>query len=420
MASILRPHFAGMGTSEPGSASPLRRIVHVDLDCFFVSVERVLNPSLAQAPVIVGGDAETRGVVTSASREARAFGVHAGMPTAHARRLCPEAVFLPGRGRLYGRAASAAQRILAEFAPEIERSSIDEAYLDVSASVERGKRAIEIATEIQEALEHRLELPSSIGIGSNKLIAKVACQRAKPEGIVEVFAGHERAFLGPLPVGDLPGVGPVLEERLRLFGLRTISDVSRVDASLLEATFGATGRRLAEMARGIDEDAVASADVPRSIGREHTFPRDVRDADRLVEELYVLSGTVGARLRHQGLRSRTITLKLRTGAFRTMTRSRTLPAPTDEPSEIAGIACFLLREAHAGEPIRLVGVQASGLSEEPAQGDLFAGSATEGGSAEDPPGDHRGAASHETRPPGIPVRPLHEARLGGLTVRWRV
>ena len=428
MATILRPQFRHAGSLTSGAvaeSAPARSILHVDLDCFFVSVERVLDPKLAQRPVIVGGDPSARGVVTSASREARALGVSAGMPSAVAQRLCPEATFLPGRGRLYARAAAGAQRILREFSPEVERASIDEAYLDISDAVADGNAAMDVAMGIQRALMRRLGLPSSIGIGLNKLISKVACQRAKPEGIVEVWRGHERAFLGPLPVGELPGIGPVLEERLRLFGLRSVSDVSRVDRSLLEATFGAMGRRLADMAMGIDEASVATLDVPQSVGRERTFPTDVVDGDRLVDELYVIAGGVAARLRQQGLRGRTITLKLRTPDFRTRSRSRTLAVPTDDPTEIAGVACFLLREVHANQALRLIGVQVSGLTDEPVQGELFTPAAEDGVAILDGLGGDEDAA---LRGPALggPVlgateahdRPALEAKWGGLTVRW--
>ena len=243
MSSIVLDHGRALQAT-PSAATP-RVILHVDLDCFFVSVERVLNPSLSQRPVIVGGPAEARGVVTSASREARACGVHAGMPTSLARRLCPDATFLPGRGRMYARVAAAAQRVLREICPEVERASIDEAYLDLTGNEPAFGTPFEVAARIQAQLGDRLGLPSSIGIGSNKLIAKVACQRAKPEGIVEVWAGYEGPFLAPLEVSDIPGVGPVLAERLRLFGLRTVGDVARVDPAILQATYGAVGARLA-------------------------------------------------------------------------------------------------------------------------------------------------------------------------------
>lgn len=419
MATILRPQFLSRAAALTSASAPARRILHVDLDCFFVSVERVLDPALAQRPVIVGGDPAARGVVTSASREARASGVSAGMSSALARRLCPEAVFLPGRGRLYARAASAAQRILREFSSEVERASIDEAYLDISDAVSATHPAMDVAMAIQRALMRRLGLPSSVGIGSNKLIAKVACQRAKPEGIVEVWTSHERAFLGPLPVGDLPGVGPVLEERLRLFGLRSVSDLSRVDKSLLEATFGAMGRRLADMALGIDEAPLATSDAPQSVGREHTFAADVTNSDRLIDEIYELAGTVAARLRQQGLRGRSVSLKLRNADFQTRTRSRTLAVPTDDPGEIAGVACFLLREIHLGQPVRLVGVQVASLTDEPVQGELFTTPLPPGMQEAEEADRSAGAASEQAMSgQAVPEQRMLEAKWGGLTIRW--
>jgi DNA polymerase IV len=353
------------------ASSTKRTILHVDLDCFFVSVERVLNPSLASRPVIVGGSAESRGVVCSASREARALGVHAGMATGVAQRLCPDAVLLPGRGRLYARAATAAQRLLREFAPVVERASIDEAYLDVTDGMAGGGDALGLGAAIQRALGDRLGLPSSVGIGSNKLVAKVACQRAKPEGLIEVWPGYEQAFLAPLPVADLPGVGPVLAERLRLFGLTTVGELARVDAALMETMFGAWGRELARAARGIGQDELDEDETPRSLGAERTFPRDLAAPSTLIAELYDLGEKVAARLHAAGMRGRTVTLKVRTADFKTVTRSRTLGAPTDHASEIAGTACFLLRETHRGQPVRLLGISVTGLTDEPVQAALL-------------------------------------------------
>jgi DNA polymerase-4 len=349
-----------------------RTILHVDLDCFFVSVERVLNPSLGQRPVIVGGAAEERGVVTSASREARATGVHAGMPTAIARRLCPEATFLPGRGRMYARASAAAFKVLGELAARVERASIDEAWLDVTDELLRWHSAFDLAAALQGALHDRLGLPSSAGIAANKLVAKVACTRAKPEGILEVWPGYEGAFLAPLPVGDLPGVGPVLAKKLELFGLATVGQLARVNPALMESTFGRLGRSLARAARGQGDDDVDQRDGPRSIGCERTLVRDVSSTARLIEELYSLAREVAHRLRRRGLAGRTVTLKLKSADFQLFTRSRTLRDPTDLESEIAGVACFLLRELQAEpRPVRLIGVTVSRFEDEPAQASLF-------------------------------------------------
>lgn len=358
-------------TLQPAVDDP-RTILHVDLDCFFVSVERVLDPSLAGRPVIVGGAADQRGVVCSASREARDLGVHSAMPTAVAERLCPEAVFLPGRGRLYARASAAAFKVLREFAPVVERASIDEAYLDASETLERWSSAFDLAAAIQCALEDRLGLPSSVGIASNKLVAKVACARAKPAGILEVWPGYERAFLAPLPAGALPGVGPVLARKLQLFGLQTVEQVARVNPALLEATFGALGRDLARKSRGIGTGDLTADEEPKSIGRERTLARDVGSTATLLEEVHALSKEVAHRLRRRGLKGRAITLKLRTSDFRTPCRTQTLRSPTDLESEIAGVACFLLREIHErGLRVRLVGVSVGRLGEEPRQALLF-------------------------------------------------
>ncbi len=414
-----------MSTMPNGSCSPrpsgeTRTIFLVDLDCFFASVERVLNPALASRPVIVGGP-DARGVVCSASREARDQGVHSGMPTAIARRLCPDATFLPGRGRLYARAASAAQRVFREFAPLVERASIDEAYLDAT-DTSRGD-ALGLAAAIQRALTDRLGLPSSIGIGSNKMVAKVACRRAKPEGLLEIWPGYEAAFLAPLPIADLPGVGPVMAERLRLFGLTTIGELARVDARVLEAAFGAWGRQLAAASRGGGRDTLEQDETPRTLGAERTFPRDLDSPARMVAELYELGEVVAERLRRAGLRARTITLKVRTSDFRTITRSRTLRVPTGFASELSGTACFLLREAHQGRAVRLLGISAGALTDEPVQPSLLSDpepAPPEPPAREDAAGLRAAPALAPALTPTMPAAaaPPKGSRRPGLLIRW--
>ena len=386
-----------------GRTDDNRVILHVDLDSFFVSVERVLDPSLSQRPVIVGGSPESRGVVTSASREARAEGVHAGMPSAVAKRLCPDAIFLPGRGRLYGRASQAAMKILREFCDDLERASIDEAYLDVTDRIAgTDDTAFDVAIAIQRALQDRLGLPCSIGIGGNKFIAKVACGRAKPVGILEVWSGYEDAFVAPLPVEDLPGIGPVLAQQLHLFGLRTAGELARVKPELLEANFGTGGRGLLAKARGRGSDQLCLDETPKSLGHENTFSRDVRDSGELVASIFDLAQGVARRAARHRLLGRTITLKLRTADFRTVTRARTIADPTDDASQVANIACFLLREAWDGEsPVRLVGVSLSRLADEPVQQPLFPGGVTEDDERVDAQsGDGRGIW-HSLLPPAL-------------------
>ena len=380
-----------------------RVILHVDLDCFFVSVERVLDPSLSSQAVIVGGDPESRGVVTSASREARAEGVHAGMPSAVAQRLCPDAVFVRGRGRMYGRASAAAMKILRSYCSEMERASIDEAYLDVTDQINGPEGAFDIAVEIQRALQDRLGLPCSIGIGRNKFISKVACGRAKPIGILEVWPGYEQAFVSPLEVGDLPGIGPVMAGQLQLFGLRTAHDLARVAPELLEANFGTGGRALLRKAQGLGNDQVEEGGPPKSLGHETTFSKDVRESGQLVEVIFDLSQSVSKRARSHRLLGRTITLKLRTADFRTVTRARTIATPTDDASQLANIACFLLRDAWDGEsPVRLVGVTLNRLGDEPVQQPLFPGGVTEGHErVEAEAGDGTGYPWHALLPPAL-------------------
>ncbi|MEM7246614.1 MAG: DNA polymerase IV [Acidobacteriota bacterium] len=361
-------------SAPPAAATSLQRsFLHVDLDCFFVSVERLLDPRLAQRPVIVGGDPERRGVVTSASHEVRQHGIHAGMPTAVAQRLCPDAVFLPGRLRIYGRISSAVHGILLEHAPWVEKASIDEAYLDVTDQVAEGRSAIDLAARLQDDLEDRLGLPCSVGIGSNVTVAKIACGQAKPEGLLEIWPGYEQAFLAPLEVDELPGVGGVMAEQLRLFGLNTVGDVARVEPRLLEDCFGMSGRQLASTARGEGRDRLHLDRDPKSLAHERTFPQDVNDPERLMKVLGVLSKSLASRARSRRVKAGAISLKLRTDDFRTRTKTQSLSSPTDSASEIEGVATFLLRSLRErnARPVRLLGIGLHRLNAGPSQQPLF-------------------------------------------------
>lgn len=345
----------------------VRRILHVDLDCFYVSVERLLDPSLAGKPVLVGGDPSSRGVVASASYEARAFGVHSAMPMAQALRLYPSAVVIRWRHDLYRDYSHQVMDILHEITPIVEQLSIDEAYLDVTNIGEEWQSAEEIAARTQRRLKQELGLPSSWGVATNKLVAKIASDQDKPEGMVVVPPGSEAEFLAPLPVEALWGVGPVTGERLRKMGASTIGELAQLDAGLLERAFGVHGPQLARRSRGIDDRPVVTERVRKSVSQENTFSRDVSDRDRLVAVIQKQSARVAGSLQKHDQRARTITLKLRRPDFSTVTRSRTVHVATDDAGTIAQVATDLFdREWRRGEPIRLIGVRAGNLVDESA------------------------------------------------------
>ena len=350
-----------------------RRILHVDLDCFFVSVERLLDPSLVGKPVLVGGDPQARGVVASASYEARAFGVRSAMPMAQALRLCPEAVVIRWRHTLYRQYSRRVMALLREITPRLEPISIDEAYLDVTAMGQEWSAAVEIAREAQRRIRDELGLPSSWGVATNKLVAKIASNQGKPEGLVVVPPGSERDFLAPLPVEALWGVGPVTAARLRQMGASTIGELARIPPGVLQQAFGVRGLELAQRARGIDHRPVVTRRRRKSVSQENTFPVDVSDREVLIEEIRHQSQEVARSLQKHGQRARTITLKLRWPDFSTITRSRTLPAATDAADLIASVATELFDATwQRGKRVRLVGVRASNLLDsEVVQLDLF-------------------------------------------------
>jgi DNA polymerase-4 len=354
-----------------------RLILHVDLDCFFVSVERLQDASLVGRPVLVGGDPQRRGVVASASYEARAFGVHSAMPMSRALRLCPAAVVVHWRHNLYREYSRRVMDILHALTPAVEKLSIDEAYLDVAAlptdEVSGWQAAVEIAVRTQQRLSEELGLPSSWGVATNKLVAKIASDQGKPEGLVAVPPGEEAEFLAPLPVGELWGVGPVTGARLRRMGAATIGELADLDPNLLERAFGAHGRKLARRSHGVDSRAVVTQRTRKSVSQENTFSVDVSDSDALVAEIAAQSDRVAQSLRGHSQFARTITLKLRRPDFSTVTRSRTRDVATDDAAVIARVATDLFhQEWRRGEPIRLIGVQASNfIDEAPVQPALF-------------------------------------------------
>jgi DNA polymerase IV len=362
-----------MATSEPRS-SPT--ILHLDLDSFFVSVERLRNPALLGKPVLVGGKPDERGVVASASYEARQFGCRSAMPMAQAVRLCPHAVVVPSSHGLYGEMSRKVMALLGEVTPLVEKVSVDEAFLDVAGCELRFGDAPQIARMLQARIREHFDLPSSLGVSTNKLIAKIASGDAKPQGIRLVPAGQEAAYLAPRPVGDIPGVGPVTTQKLQRWGIVTVADLAALERSTLVREFGEKqGESLWLKARGISYSPVEPVQPTKSISHENTFARDVTERPVLERELLDQAEHVANRLRAKGMHGRTVTLKLRHADFRTVTRSLTLAAPTDLARPIYEAALALLqREWHAGLSARLIGVGISGLSEQVGyQLDLFSG-----------------------------------------------
>lgn len=340
-----------------------RRILHVDHDAFFVSVERARNPDLAGKPVIVGGQPGTRGVVACASYEARRFGVRAAMPMAAAHRLCPGAVFLPGDFQTYRTYSARFMDILADFTPEIEPGGLDEAYLDLTGFEPLYGPVRETALQIKSRIQNELGITASIGIAACKITAKVASDLSKPDGLLEVPPGTEREFLAPLPVRNLPGVGERTERELKRIGVITIGQLAALPPSFLRQKFGSYGEMLGRYAAGQDERPVRPYGPAKSIGREITLEEDTLDEVLLRTILRRLSEKVGAELRREGKQARTVTLKVRYGDFHTITRSRMLPAAGDSDREIYDGGAALLEKTlrERRHPVRLLGIRVSNL-----------------------------------------------------------
>ena len=336
-----------------------RTIIHIDLDAFFVSVEQALDHTLKGKPVIVGGHSP-RGVVSSASYEARPYGVRAGMPLAQARRLCPQATFLPANFPRYCQASQRFMDILGDIAPDVEPLGLDEAYLDVTG----GGSAREIALRLKNRIRQELGITASVGMASRKVVAKVASDLAKPDGLLEVAPGEERSFLAPLAVDKLPGVGKKTKGVLAEMRVTTIGQLAALPIGVLKQTFGAVGETLHQYSNGIDERQVMPPGEAKSVGRETTFAEDTLAQDFLEAMLRYLSEQVGAELRDENRQAKCITLKLRYADFHTVTRSQTLRKATDDDSTIFGVAAQLLQKALAQrrKPVRLIGVRASRLT----------------------------------------------------------
>jgi DNA polymerase-4 len=369
-------------------------VLHLDLDAFFAAVEQRDKPSLRGRPVVVGG-VGGRGVVATASYEARAFGARSAMSTAEARRRCPAGTaFLGGRFAAYRRTSDVVMGLLRELSPLVEPASLDEAYVDLAAG-DGHDLSVDGVTEIGRALRDRIAeatggVTGSVGIGTSKMVAKIGSDLDKPNGMVVVAPGQELDVLHPLPVTRLGGVGPATAERLHQIGVRTVADLAAKSLTDLVALVGrAHGAGLYALARAEDDRPVVPDREAKSVSAEETFERDLTDLAVLGREIEAMATRVGGRLRSSAYSGRTVTLKLRRYDFTTLTRSSTLPHPTDDPRTIATTAHRLLAQAGTEGGLRLLGVGVSGLTVY-AQGDLFAE-------------DDDGAPVEATAAPEVPV-----------------
>jgi len=367
-----------------------RTVLHADMDAFYASIEQRDRPELRDKPVIVGG-AEARGVVSAASYEARRFGVRSAMPGFEARRLCPDGVFLAPDMPRYAAVSADVHRVFEQFTPEIEPLALDEAFLDVSGSRGLFGEPSVMAAELRARVASATGLVVSVGVASNKLVAKIACRLGKPNGLRVVPPGSEAALLAPLEVRYLWGVGPVLGDKLVALGLRTIGDLARAPLDLLARAAGDRARYFNELARGIDERPVVADRAPKSIGEESTFAVDVRDRDTVLEAIVAHSEEVARRLRGAGYNGACVTLKIKLGQARApragtgrtgearepdyplLTRQRSLGFATNDGQVIARTARELWDEAQVREAVRLIGVSVSALGTlQNEQLDLFA------------------------------------------------
>ena len=344
---------------------PNSTIMHIDLDAFFVSVEQVLNPELRGKPVVVGGRPGERGVIAAASYEARTFGLHSAMPLRTASRLCPQAIFIQGNFPRYREASQKFMAILADFSPFLEPGGLDEAFLDVTGFESLHGSIRQMATAIKQRINKELGIIASVGIASSKVVAKIASDKSKPDGLLEVARGEEKVFLAPLSIARLPGVGKKAEQLLTRLGIDTIGKLSATPVDTLKSHFGVFGEVLHRHANGIDGRKVHPPGAAKSISRETTFRSDTGNRPYLKATLRYLSEKVGADLRRQGKQAKCVTFKLRYSDFTTITRSHTLSQPTDSDDTVFQTGARLLDKALSADkrPVRLIGIGVSGITE---------------------------------------------------------
>lgn len=344
----------------------VRTVFHVDMDAFFASIEIVRNPALKGKPVIVGGQPNTRGVVSTCSYEARSFGVRSAMSLTEAYRKCPHGIFLDGDFSLYRKYSHAVMDILCKFTPHVEVVSVDEAYLDVTSMLHDYENAKALGNKIRNDVLEGTKLTCSVGIGSNKLIAKISSSKAKPNGLFLVPAGEEEAFLAPLPIQALPGIGEKTQVVLNREGFKTIGDMQKLSLEEFIQRYGAHGYYFFLAAHGKDNRSVEQDDTPpKSIGADTTFERDMKDPDFFAETLRELVDKVCRRMCNHKMRAKGVSLKLRFSDFKTITRSKMLFSHTNRPEEIYQ-ECLLLFQrnySHDGLALRMIGVALEKLTD---------------------------------------------------------
>jgi len=342
---------------------PPKQIIHLDMDAFYPSVEVLDNPELRGKPVIVGGSKQ-RGVVSSASYEARKFGVHSAQPMAAAMRLCPNGIVLSGRMARYQEVSEQVFEIFHIFTPMVEPLSIDEAFLDVTGSARLFGSPVEIAKKIKQAVVEKTGLTISAGVAPSKFIAKVASDMEKPDGLTVVPAGKVREFLDPLPIKKMWGAGKVTQNALARLSIHTFKDLRLASVEVLKKAFGKHGIHMHQLAWGIDQRDVVPLHDVKSIGHEDTYTRDILDLEPAKRELLFLANRVARRMRRKGLEGKTITLKVKYSDFKRITRSATLHHYTNDSADIYSNVCRLLEKTAVGKrPVRLLGISLSNLSD---------------------------------------------------------
>jgi DNA polymerase-4 len=350
-----------------------RCIFHIDLDAFFVSVEQALKPTLKGKPVIVGGDPERHGVVASASYEARPFGIHAGMPLSKARRLCPQAFFIRSHFSLYKDASAKFIKILGDFSPHIEPLGLDEAYLDVTGCEKPYGSPRQLALAIKDRIHKELEITASVGVATCKVVAKIASDLCKPDGLLEIAPGDEQAFLNPLLIARLPGVGKKTEQALKEIGATTVGELASLHLDTIKRQFGTTGAVIHSYARGIDDRMVEAPGEAKSISQQLTFACDTLDRNFLEVNLHNLCQEVCQELRSQNKTAQCVAIRLRYADFKTITRQVILKEASNVTQVIFATSQHLLSKALAQQekPIRLIGIRISSLSGEGKQLSMF-------------------------------------------------
>jgi len=336
----------------------IRRVMHVDLDAFFVSVEQAVRPELKDKPVIVGGKPERRGVVAAASYEARKFGIHSGMPLITAKHLCPQAIFIEGNHQLYREYSEKFMLILSDFSPFLEPMGLDEAYLEVTGFESLHGSIAQMASKIRRRITAELGINASIGIANSKVAAKIATEQAKPNGQCEVPAGEEASFLAPLDIAVMPGIGKKTEQHLKSLGIDTLGKLAALPASFLKSRLGTYAPYLSNAAMGIDNRPVEMPSEAKSISRETTFETDTRNQTFLEAKLSYLSEKITATLRKRGKQARVVQIKIRFADFTTLTRQKHLGQPASGNREIFQTALSLMNGILDSDrqAVRLLGV----------------------------------------------------------------